>query len=201
MYLDCFDTIEQLADWGLSDSGKNATETCRRRAHEAIAGTTRFENHLYYNLPRDARVITMRTEHLIQDWKSAELAVGGEDYFDREELISIPRINTGSTAETKYLGDDNLRMLVCKELCNEIQVYKRILNVSINLSKDQVNESMEELKLSCPVEAASASCPTPLPDITEKLIGNRGYDKGLLLDAFTGSITVGRSVHGRVPLG
>ena len=43
--------------------------------------------------------------------------------------------------EDKYLSDES-RMLVCEKLCNEIQVYKRILNISINLSTKQLEESL-----------------------------------------------------------
>lgn len=201
LYLDCFDTIEQLAALGLSKDG-NATDTCKLRAIEAIEGTTRFENHLYYNfqyhleaIPKDATIVTLRTEHLVEDWNTAESAVGGQQDLLGEDQTLIPRINTGNPKEDKYLSDES-RVLVCERLCNEIQVYKYILNESINLSQVQVKESLEELKISCPVEAAAASCKTPLPDITNKLIENRGYDEGLVLDESTsGEISVGRSVR------
>ena len=196
--------MEQLAEsLSKKENVTETTTTCQHRAHEALIGTTRFENHLYFNfqyhlemIPPNARIITMRTEHLGEDWISSELAVGGVDYSNHhEDGISIPRINTGSnTTGTNYLND-NLRKLVCHELCNEIQAYKRILYESINLKDDQVQESMEELKRSCPVEAVATFCASPLPDNTEKLLSYRGYDEGVLLDAFTGDLTVGRSVH------
>ena len=201
LYLDCFDTVEQLAAWGLSQGG-NATATCKNRAVDAIEGTVRFENHLFYNfqyhlemVPKDATIITMRTEHLVEDWNSAEAAVGGVDKLLGQDQTLITRINTDtSSRHDKYLSDAS-KSLICERLCNEIQVYKYILNASINLSKKQVQKSLEELKLSCPVVAVATSCKALLPDITEKLRLNRGYDESVELDPSRGEISVGRGVH------
>lgn len=190
-----------MASWGLAQDG-NATETCKRRAVDAIEGSTRFENHLYYNfqyhlemIPKDARIITIRTEHLVQDWNTAESTVGGEDELLGQDQTLIPRINTGNAPKNdKYLSDES-KVLVCERLCNEIQVYKYILNASINLNQKQVEESLEELKRSCPFEAEATSCKTLLPDITEKLRANRGYDDDVeSLDPSGGEISVGRGV-------
>ncbi|KAL3784451.1 hypothetical protein HJC23_002495 [Cyclotella cryptica] len=201
LYLDCFDTIEQLAADGLAANG-NATATCRLRASQAIEGSAHFENHLYFNyqyhleaVPKDARIITIRTEHLIDDWNTAEFTVGGDKNVFGEDQTLIPRINVNdSTDKEKYLSDES-RVLICEKLCNEIQVYKQILKVSVNLIEEQIQESISELKLSCPIEAEAQSCGIPLPDITEKLLGKRGYDEGTLLSDFTGNISVGRTLH------
>lgn len=200
LYLDCFDTINQLAEWGLSKAG-NATETCKERAVQAIEGSGRFENHLYYNfqyhiemIPKDSRIIVIRTEHLVEDWNSAELAVGGNENLLGQNQTMIPHINKGSVKEDKYLSDES-RMLVCEKLCNEIQVYKRILNISINLSTKQLEESLTELIASCPIEAVTTECETSFPDISEKLKRNRGYDEGVVVENFTGQISVGRIVY------
>ncbi|KAL7480649.1 hypothetical protein ACHAW6_006322 [Cyclotella cf. meneghiniana] len=201
LYLDCFDTIEHLAAYGLSEDG-NATDTCRLRATQAVEGSVHFENHLYYNyqyhleaVPQGARIITIRTEHLVDDWNTAEFSVGGEKNLLGEDQSLIPRINVNdSTDEEKYLSDKS-RALICEKLCNEIQVYKRILKVSVNLTAKQIKESIAELKHSCPIEAEATSCGTPLPDITEKLLSKRGYEHGALLSKFSGEISVGRTLH------
>lgn len=146
-------------------------------------------------VPKDSRIITMRTEHLAEDWNSAEVAVGGVDESIEKDQTVIPRINSDSSSKDgKYLSDAS-KALVCERLCNEIQVYKFILNASINLSKKQVQESLEELKLSCPAVAEATSCMALLPDITEKLRLNRGYDKHVELDRSGGQISVGRGVY------
>ena len=146
-------------------------------------------------MPIDARIITIRTEHLVDDWNTAEFAVGGEKILLGEDQTLIPRLNVNdSTDKEKFLSDES-RALICEKLCNEIQVYKRILNVSVNLSEKQIKESIAELKLSCPIEAEATSCGSPLPDITEKLLDNRGYSEGAVVSEFSGEISVGRTMH------
>lgn len=93
--------------------------------------------------------------------------------------------------DEKYLSDES-RALICEKLCNEIQVYRKILSVSINLNDEQVQQSMEEVENSCPSEASATSCHSVLPDITAKLIRSRGYDSNITLDVATHKITVGR---------
>ena len=68
-------------------------------------------------------------------------------------------------------------MLICAKLCNEIQNYKKILRLSVNLSEEQVQESIDEVKSSCPIEALSTTCHDPMPNITQKLYESRGYMK------------------------
>ena len=203
LYLDCFDTIEQLARDGLAkQNGKDRT-LCEHSAETAIDGSGRFGNQLFFNfqwhleaVPKGARIMTIRTEHLVEDWNSAEYIVG--DGKNKEALgmnqTFIPHTNVNTyTAEKNKEVSDESSVLLCERLCNEIQVYKHILKVSINLSEDQVQQSIDELAVSCPIEAESTSCNTPLPDITDKLFAKRGYDEGARLDSFTGEIVVGRS--------
>ena len=47
--------------------------------------------------------------------------------------------------DEKYLSNYS-KSLICEKLCNEIQVYKKILSVSINLDKEDVDQSIEDLK-------------------------------------------------------
>ncbi len=203
LYLDCFDTIEQLAQDGLAkQNGKDRT-LCEHRAETAIDGSGRFGNQLFFNfqwhleaVPKGARIMTIRTEHLVEDWNSAEYIVGDgknkEALGKNQTFIPHTNVNTYTAEKNKEVSDES-SVLLCERLCNEIQVYKHILKVSINLSEDQVQQSIDELAVSCPIEAESTSCNTPLPDITDKLFAKRGYDEGARLDSFTGEIVVGRS--------
>eukprot|EP01082_Thalassiosira_pseudonana_P009766 g8724.t1 g8724 contig33:76630-77940(+) len=203
LYLDCFDTIEQLAQDGLAkQNGKDRT-LCEHRAETAIDGSGRFGNQLFFNfqwhleaVPKGARIMTIRTEHLVEDWNSAEYIVGDgknkEALGKNQTVIPHTNVNTYTAEKNKEVSDES-SVLLCERLCNEIQVYKHILKVSINLSEDQVQQSIDELAVSCPIEAESTSCNTPLPDITDKLFAKRGYDEGARLDSFTGEIVVGRS--------
>mmetsp|Transcript_8181 Transcript_8181/g.18300 ORF Transcript_8181/g.18300 Transcript_8181/m.18300 type:complete len:967 (+) Transcript_8181:23-2923(+) len=200
LYYDCpFSSIEDLAQLGLAKNG-NVTEECRRRASGAVDGQMQFSKHMYYNLqfhlegiPEDARIISLRAEHLTDDWNSAESIIGGAKnilYADQTLIVSRSDNTTLS---------DGSRELLCEKLCNEIQVYKKILGVSVNLSKEQVHQSLSELALSCPKETDASSCSDPLPDITKKLYLGRGYDPDKVLAAPTGEIAVGRATEPEPP--
>jgi len=207
LYVECgFDTMEDLASNGLSPDG-NSSEVCRERAVSSILGTDRFGNHIYYNyqfhleaVPKGATILVLRTEHLAEDWNAAEKVVSGRENILGEDQAIFPHnnVNSNSDEKAKHLSDES-RVLVCEKLCNEIQVYKKILSSAINLNEKQMKQSLEELKETCPVEAMAATCGDPLPDITEKLVKGRGYEKEKIPEPFTGEISVGRAVYSQPP--
>jgi len=47
----------------------------------------------------------------------------------------------------------------CDALCEEIQVYKEILERAENLLPNEKSESLETLHAQCPKETSSATCP------------------------------------------
>jgi hypothetical protein len=200
LYKDCpFDTIDDLAQLGLTRNG-NVTDECRQRALGAVEGTVQTSKQLYYNLqyylegiPVDASIITLRVEHALEDWNSAETTIGGKgNILSDQTLIAIEGVNT-TVSEAS-------RAILCEKLCNEIQVYKAILGVSVNLSKKQVKESIEELTESCPLEARATSCNAPITDITEKLYLGRGYDASQVLVAVeSNAVKVGRATQAAPP--
>ena len=70
---------------------------------------------------------------------------------------------------------DDSKEIMCDALCNEIKFYKNILQMAENLHQSQVDFSIEELKAKCPVEASDEyTCREALPDISQKVIDNRG---------------------------
>eukprot|EP00956_Cyclotella_meneghiniana_P012420 scaffold17639_cov19-Cyclotella_meneghiniana.AAC.1 len=141
---------------------------CRRRAVASLLGTEHFGCHFYYNYqfhyegifshPTSSynnttatskkKIITIRTEHIVRDWNSVEVELGGQP-------------NIMGTPDTAVLSKNN--------------VYKEILHKSVNLDEEQVRVSMEELRVSCPTEADSSTCTDPKPNIQQKLLEDRGY--------------------------
>ena len=98
-----------------------------------------------------------------------------EEVLGRDnKVIAHNNVNNASDDSLKYLTAQS-KHLICAQLCNEIQTYKKILRLSINLNEKQVQESVDELASSCPIEALATSCNTPMPNITDKLIHSRGY--------------------------
>lgn len=163
----------------------NVTDVCKKRAAASIDGTEHFGCHHYFNyqfhleaIPKNATIMTLRTEHLREDWNSVEYNLGGEKEVLGEDnkVIAHNNVNQASGNNLKYLSDKS-RMLICAKLCNEIRNYKKILRLSVNLSEEQVQESIDEVKSSCPIEALSTTCHDPMPNITQKLYESRGYMK------------------------
>ena len=182
LYAECpFHTVNDVGEALSAES--NVTDVCKRRAEASIDGTMHFGCHHYYNyqfhleaIPKNATIMTIRTEHLIEDWNSVEHNLGGgpEVLGKDNNVIAHNNVNNATDDKLKYLTAQSKR-LICARLCNEIQTYKMILRLSINLNEKQVQESVDELASSCPVEALATSCNTPMPNITDKLIHSRGY--------------------------
>lgn len=178
LYIDCpFATLDELAQQGLSHHG-NATEECRRRAVASIVGTEHFGCHFFFNyqyhleaLPEEATIMTIRTEHLIKDWNSVEYTLGGEREVlgPDQTVLAHNNVNTASDHVSTHLSNES-RALICEKLCNEIQIYKKILRNSVNLSEEDVQNSIYEMVQRCPREARAETCAEPLPDITDKLV-------------------------------
>ena len=211
LHLDCpFDSIDTLARLGLSDEG-NVTDVCKHRAGAFIDGTEYLGIHSYWNyqfhlegVPNNARIMTIRQNNLVDDWNTIEHLIGGEEHVlglnqtvllhQNEHIVASTNIRNGTTdvlVDEKFLSDKS-RALICDRLCNEIQVYKKILSISVNLNEEQVQQSINEVKKSCPKEAVATSCSMALPDITEKLISGRGYSSNITLEVASNEIVVGR---------
>ncbi len=73
----------------------------------------------------------------------------------------------------KYLSDES-KTALCEVLCNEIQVYKELIRGAINLNDDDVDESMEELRRTCPREAMDDTCLHERPDFRERIEDENG---------------------------
>lgn len=183
LYAECpFNTVDDVGE-ALS-AGSNVTDLCKGRAEASIDGTEHFGCHHYFNyqfhleaIPKNATIMTLRTEHLREDWNSVEYNLGGvaEVLGQDNEVIAHNNVNKASDGKLKYLSEESKR-LICAKLCNEIQTYKKILRLSINLNETQVQQSVDELMNSCPNEALAPTCDdVPMPNITEKLIHSRGY--------------------------
>jgi hypothetical protein len=168
LYRDCpFYFLNDLAEQGLTEGG-NASAVCKQRAYNAVRGLEIFGYHLHFNYryytnealgdDRSKKAVLIRNEHLKADWDSIEALLGG-----KPGGVVFPVHNK---AQNKESGDDYLsdrsRHLLCHALCDEIQVYKSLLERAVNLTPEQVLTSMQELSVSCPNEAAATSCPDTL---------------------------------------
>lgn len=152
LFVECYSTMNELAEKGLGRRGKSKT-LCQKRAKMAIEGTQGFVAHNKYNFgfylrqtPPDSKIVAIRTEHLTEDWNSVEDVLGGKrtlnGTFDRQN-VSSKKENPLSPLALANL---------CEALCEEFQEYKRILRRAENLTPEQVADSIEEVQKSCPLE-------------------------------------------------
>jgi hypothetical protein len=183
-YYKCpFYHMEDFVQNGLREQG-GASERCKRRALDAIQGVDGSDfqpDHWYYNyqyyfeaIPPDSNILVVRNEHMEEDIRGIEDLLGSHE---EERLTLRKAMNTNSRADKAdlYLSDESISIL-CHALCNEIQVYKKILRRALNMSQDQLRASLTELEATCPSEAAiTEECSDAMPDISEKLRENRGY--------------------------
>ncbi|KAL3804861.1 hypothetical protein HJC23_006633 [Cyclotella cryptica] len=174
-YLDCpYWTLEEVAQNGLLDSTGTTSTVCRRRARSAIRGTEQFIPHWFFNyqyyyefIPLEAKILVIRNDHIVDDWNGIEYMLDGNGDVLNPSLLPENNVHDKNATDL-YLSDDS-KIALCRSLCNEIQIYKDILRRAVNFIEEDVQISLEELRLSCPSEAISDVCDEPKPDITKKI--------------------------------
>ncbi len=183
-YFDCpFSHMEDFVQNGLRDVG-DSPDRCKKVAIETLQGINHDNghspNHWYFNyqyyyeaIPSDSKILAVRNNHMEEDIRSIENLFECHEE-DRLALATSVNTNTWSDEDDLYLSDASISIL-CQALCNEIQIYKKILRQALNLSHDQLRVSLMELETKCPHEAIAEECSDVIPDISEKLEKHRGY--------------------------
>ena len=187
LYIDCpsFGIMEQFVQDGLKYNG-HADDTCKMRAITSVRGEQHYNCHMYFNyqfhlegIPKNGRILTIRNEHLIQDWNTIEHYIGGIN-----DSIPIDKANETISVMNKnsvHVMDKELSLesttILCYMLCNEIVNYKKILRQSLNLAYLDVQTSIDELRETCGkiADYEEGECPVLMPNIQQKLIETRGY--------------------------
>jgi hypothetical protein len=179
LYIECFDTLNELGEVGLAVNEKTlngSLTTCQQRARWAVTGQERYAYHNYYNYGyylnqlrqyhtnAVSKILVIRSEHLENDWKSIE-----HDILEgsRDLNFVFEQTNASPKRSKDYVLSQKARQEICKWLCFEIQTYKFIIQRAINLSEDEKEISMKELNESCPKEADSSTCEIKLDDSTQ----------------------------------
>eukprot|EP00567_Pseudictyota_dubia_P006172 CAMPEP_0197460266 /NCGR_PEP_ID=MMETSP1175-20131217/53643_1 /TAXON_ID=1003142 /ORGANISM="Triceratium dubium, Strain CCMP147" /LENGTH=267 /DNA_ID=CAMNT_0042995329 /DNA_START=119 /DNA_END=922 /DNA_ORIENTATION=+ len=107
----------------------------------------------------DRRVLGMRTEFLAEDWNEIERYFGGGTQSGSALFKTILNASTKKNSTDRPLSDLGYENL-CRALCPEIQVYKRLLHQVENLNASQVRDSIVQVMSYCPQETeAIRKCP------------------------------------------
>jgi hypothetical protein len=170
---DCaFETLNDLAEIGLSQQPYKTTKECHKKAMGVVRGEVRYGNHAYHNyrwylqqVPFNATLAAIRAEHILADWNAFEQHLAATSVSTdggREKVLvqQLPSANENKryNAQNKYVSELGTSWL-CAALCDEIQAYKHILARSVNLRPGDVDQSFRELRATCPREVDQAACP------------------------------------------
>ena len=193
LYHECnFWTLEDMAQKGLlNDSSDKMSKVCQTRVHDAVTGEGKYLPHLFFNyqyyaqfvfktedyvgkstIPKDANLLVIRNNHMVDDFnKINELIGGGRDAL---KPLDIPQNNAYAKNSTELYLSESSKVVLCRVLCNEIQVYKDIIRRAINFNDDDVEQTMDELRQTCPWEAGESTCVEARPDIRQKIEDRTG---------------------------
>jgi hypothetical protein len=101
---------------------------------------------------------------MLQDWNEMErhLATTSALTDPAEPVVvrQLPSANENKRHDPKdrYVSEAGTSWL-CAALCDEIQTYKHILGRAVNLRPTDVDQSLLELRSTCPREVDQAACP------------------------------------------
>lgn len=122
-------------------------------------------------------IFVIRSEHALQDWNTVDIMLGGKGTTHEMPLKNTFSSNTYHRKKTKTatataarsswgfepknvpnktlseIGRNNL----CHALCEEIQIYKRVLSLAVNMKVNddllyKKDDSLDELLMTCPNE-------------------------------------------------
>lgn len=110
-------------------------------------------------------MLAIRTEHVAHDWDKLErrgnshsTTISSTSRFQSKS--GNARQGSNSTTRQDAFLLKRARLNLCRALCHEIQVYKKLLYAAQNLNPMEVHESLYELIATCPDETREIrKCP------------------------------------------
>jgi len=163
----CFPTLQSFVDYIGDDvndysyphhKSEIVAENCTSLARAVINGQVRRFNHFFFPfekvrsfIPDDNPIIfATRQEHLWYDWKKINFQLGqASDMLipaDDAKARDLSKVHQPVTRDLDEKGKERL----CKALQKEYEGYVRILTEAINISDNDMQETLNEIKESCP---------------------------------------------------
>jgi hypothetical protein len=172
----CFDSLDEFAvNAVLPTNGATSNKSeCQRLAFSVARGEKGCNQHnamgyaFYENRMKEIsqanityQMLAIRTEHLADDWDQLDQAFGGHGNVNGSARFQTRSGTTRSKHVDSTLSDEG-RTNLCFGLCEEIQVYKKLLIMAQNLDESQLRESIAEVVAVCPRETFEIrECPSP----------------------------------------
>jgi hypothetical protein len=168
LFVDCpFPTLDALGGSKGLGAKNRTSSVCAQRARDAIQGRSRYWNHNYFNYAyywnvvqqqaKNARIAVIRTEHMERDWSTVQEIMLGEPPLDPEFAFPVRHKSRKHDEDLTLSSQSQVR--ICRALCAEILVYKQILLAGENITPQEYETSMQELRDRCPNEADLTECP------------------------------------------
>ena len=183
MVYKCYRHINELAEHGLAGPRLPPTtmlhvttdpteEECRHWAWAAVQGTAPASFHNVWNYdwyaraaldpvgygledPKNKEILAFRAEHVDQDWTTIDRMLGGTGEVPRQMHLNSDHDNMLYNTTISAKGYLNL----CRAMCEEVQMYKRLLFRAANLDDDDVLTSIKELNCPDDMTLTIRECP------------------------------------------
>mmetsp|Transcript_5027 Transcript_5027/g.14274 ORF Transcript_5027/g.14274 Transcript_5027/m.14274 type:complete len:344 (-) Transcript_5027:227-1258(-) len=170
-FFHCWPTLQAFVSQGLNQTRTTSSHThhlnqsqeeCAAWAWDAVTGTRHcWHNYFNYNrtygplLSARKDVFAIRSEHLWSDLTNLEVMFGGDGRLIPFEKNHFAATSKHSPQQNREMSEEG-RLRLCRALCNEIQIYKKLLHMAENLCPAERAESLAELIETCPNEEKHA---------------------------------------------
>ena len=173
----CYNELNDLATFGLSSSSQNDNKTnnnCQQIAYNCIIGNDYLCEHMFFNYEfyigdilkyhKDKDIFVLRTNTFDEDWERIN------DLLSNDNTQNNNKNNASTFGKKTYRGKNYTAGVtnktisaiglqnVCRVLCDEIQLYKTLLQRAVNLNKFDRLISFNELNDTCPIQTLEGTC-------------------------------------------
>lgn len=151
-YQPCFPDLDHFAE-----ALRSNNDTCGRMAHNVLNNRARWVQHLFFDakymqrvIPTGRPILVIRQEHLADDWRTANRALGQDDTTLRPPEQQLRRIATNQRlpVERDNMRDESRRS-ICEALLDEYQAYLAFVWQAINLQEGDRVEVYNRAMLHC----------------------------------------------------
>ena len=168
---DCYDQVDELVTYGLSKVENDPVLTssgmkCQELAKNVVMGKPSYylhmaKNYEYYTdeILQDEtnEIFVLRTEFFWPDWQRINFMLGGGATEHGKVVTHSEGKEDSMKVTSRFISHEGLKN-ACHFLCKEIQLYKKLIDRAVNLSKNDKKRSLQNLRESCPVETESLTC-------------------------------------------
>jgi hypothetical protein len=163
----CFPSLEKFVDWIGDDvdqynypyhRSQIVASNCTDLARAVMNGKVRRFNHFFFSfqkirslIPEEKHppvILATRQEHLWYDWKKINYLLGqhGNVAIPKKTARNYTSIHQPVTRDLSEKG----KRRFCKALQKEYEAYVKLLREAVNLSDEDVQESLDQIENTCP---------------------------------------------------